>query len=443
MFLWEREQFDWVAFGWLLCLLMVHPLMNGYPFIFPDSWGYAGGICPDGIRSPVLGCAMRPISVLLGTWGYVMVQSAITAFSLVFLSSVVLSRKNDWALYLSSIIAGVGLFAGLIMADIWTLTGMVSLFSIAMGIGYPLMTMLLALSIATHYGNFPVLAGTAVLFLPFAVGRTRYAFMTLVALILAVILIVGANLFSGEIRFKSKMAGFGSLASRILYDIPQVIEKKCADDPEFRFCQIKEDIIEYSRLGSQQSMTWKGRKKLKLGWEEYNDLSREIVFYSFKEFFWENLIALPVNTFRLLSCYRLSDAIILVPTDKWEVEGIKQFFPDELDNFNRSWQASGKAHKGCRKAEFFLHWIFAASMAICLVYTGVRWGDIFEDRIARLSFFGIIAVLINAFFMSNLSGVAGRYHSRIGFLIIYPACCIVFQLTINVLKYFKFRQPKR
>ena len=82
-------------------------------------------------------------------------------------------------------------------------------------------------------------------------------------------------------------------------------------------------------------------------------------------------------------------------------------------------------------------------MAICLVYTGVRWGDIFEDRIARLSFFGIIAVLINAFFMSNLSGVAGRYHSRIGFLIIYPACCIVLELTINVLKYFKFRQPKR
>ncbi|MCK7505934.1 MAG: hypothetical protein MZV70_18925 [Desulfobacterales bacterium] len=34
--------------------------VNGFPFLFPDFWGYSGA-CPDEMRSPVLGCAMRPV----------------------------------------------------------------------------------------------------------------------------------------------------------------------------------------------------------------------------------------------------------------------------------------------------------------------------------------------------------------------------------------------
>ena len=69
-----------VVFG----LLLLHPLLNGYPFLFPDSWGYFGA-CPDEMRSPVLGCAMRPFTSIGGNWAYVAVQCAATAFAMVLL----------------------------------------------------------------------------------------------------------------------------------------------------------------------------------------------------------------------------------------------------------------------------------------------------------------------------------------------------------------------
>ena len=78
-------------------LLLLHPLLNGFPFLFPDFWGYSGA-CPDEMRSPVLGCAMRPFTWIGGNWAYAAVQCAATAFAMVLLWSRVLKRRHTGAL---------------------------------------------------------------------------------------------------------------------------------------------------------------------------------------------------------------------------------------------------------------------------------------------------------------------------------------------------------
>ena len=86
--------------------------MNGYPFINMDSWGYASGNCPDTFRNPVLGCIMRPAILIVGPWGYAIVQSAVTAFVLSFLSNIVLKRSQRYSFYLALFISGVGFYSG-------------------------------------------------------------------------------------------------------------------------------------------------------------------------------------------------------------------------------------------------------------------------------------------------------------------------------------------
>ena len=113
---WKKA--DWIAVAFIFGLLMLYPLMNGYPLIYLDSWTYAAGMCRPSMRSPILGCAMRPIILTAGTWGYVIVQTTATVFSFVFLSRYVLGYVHLRILFLSSVFACVGLFSGWLMADI-------------------------------------------------------------------------------------------------------------------------------------------------------------------------------------------------------------------------------------------------------------------------------------------------------------------------------------
>jgi hypothetical protein len=118
-----------------------------------DSWGYSGA-CPDEMRSPVLGCAMRPFTWAGGNWAYAVLQCAATAFAVVLLWSGALKRQHTGALFAAVIASGMGLFSGWVMADVWTLTGLISLFVIAADISTRRCG-LLAFSCGTHFGKPP------------------------------------------------------------------------------------------------------------------------------------------------------------------------------------------------------------------------------------------------------------------------------------------------
>jgi hypothetical protein len=64
-----------------------------------------------------------------------------------------------------------------------------------------------------------------------------------------------------------------------------------------------------------------------------------------------------------------------------------------------------------------LFWLLAL---ICLASAMACWPTRHDDTLIQLAMFALIAVVVNAFFMSNISGVFSRYHTRLGFFADIP-----------------------
>ena len=418
---------EWVLFAVIFGLLLLHPLLNGYPFLFPDSWGYFGA-CPDEMRSPVLGCALRPAVLAGGLWGYVAVQCAATAFALAFLSGIVLERRYSLSLCLALLASGVGIFAGWILADAWSLIGFICLF--AMATGYPSsgIAVLLAFACSTHFGNFPVYTATAFVFLPWVRAKARFAVKTCLCLLGAVVLVMAFNLFGGLIRFSSDN-GYVFLVSRILHDMPEVIEGKCQDDPGFALCERKAEVLEWSRT-AHQSFSWQAIYQLGLSWAELNRLSRQLVFYSvaeFPRFFIPHMRALARNTFAMISFYELSDGLDPFIKGSFAVDDLQACFPDDVERYFKTWQASGALQGFLKKMERPLTTLFWCCAFVCMASVVLLRQRRRDDALMLLARFSLVVVCVNAFFMSNLSGIYGRYHTRIGFLVIFPGLALAFR----------------
>jgi hypothetical protein len=56
--------------------------------------------------------------------------------------------------------------------------------------------------------------------------------------IAAIVFVVAANLSGGALKFSSKN-GLIFLASRILHDMPELMEDMCQDDPELTYGSLK------------------------------------------------------------------------------------------------------------------------------------------------------------------------------------------------------------
>jgi hypothetical protein len=420
---------EWVLFAVIFGLLLLHPLLNGYPFLFPDSWGYFGA-CPDEMRSPVLGCALRPAVLAGGLWGYVAVQCAATAFALAFLSGIVLERRYSLSLCLALLVSGVGIFAGWILADAWSLVGFICLFAMTTGQASLVIAVLFTFACATHFGNFPVYATTAFLFLPWVKARAGFAAKTCLCLLGAVVLVLAFNLSGGLIRFSSDN-GYVFLASRILHDMPEVIEGKCQDDPGFALCERKAEVLEWSRT-AHQSFSWQAIYQLGLSWAELNRLSRQIVFYSvaeFPRFFIPHARALARNTFAMISFYELSDGLDPFIKGSNAVDDLQECFPDDVERYFKTWQASGAIQGFLKKMERPLTALFWCCALVCMASVVLFRQRRRDDALLQLALFSLVVVCVNAFFMSNLSGVYGRYHTRIGFLVIFPGLALAFRLA--------------
>jgi hypothetical protein len=197
---WKKP--EWFSFVLIFGLLLLHPVLNGYPFLFGDSRAYCCK-CPDETRSPVLGCVLRPVVLAAGNWGYVVFQCAATAFAFVFLSGIVLKRKHPYALVVSLLVSGAGIFAGWILADIWTLIGLICLFAISAGYAFPAIALLLSLSCSTHFGNFPTYSVAALMVLPLVREKTKFAVRTSLCIIAALCFVVAANLFGRALKLSS------------------------------------------------------------------------------------------------------------------------------------------------------------------------------------------------------------------------------------------------
>jgi hypothetical protein len=406
-------------------LLLLHPLINGFPFLFPDFWGYSGA-CPDEMRSPVLGCAMRPFTSVGGNWAYAVVQCAVTAFALVLLWSRVLKRQHTGALFAAVFASGLGLFSGWVMADVWTLTGLIGLFVIASGHFHPAAAGLFAFACGTHFGNFPTFSTAALAMLPFVRERVCYAVRVTVCFLGAIGFIVAANLVGGQIKVGSGN-GFVFVAARILHDMPEILVLKCRQDPDFRLCQRKDEVLAWS-AENHQSFTWKGLYNLGLGWPDYNRVCRELVFFSVRDVprcLYDHAAAAIRNTWRLLLFPELSNGFEPFGPDSFVAEDLRIAFPGDVAPYLNSRQASGALERLLKNLDTPFVALLWLSIAGCLLTVKTGWRSRGDDPLVQLALFALIAVAANAFFMSNLSGVFGRYQARIAFLLVFPALALI------------------
>jgi hypothetical protein len=99
-------------------------------------------------------------------------------------------------------------------------------------------------------------------------------------------------------------------------------------------------------------------------------------------------------------------------------------FPGEGDRYRESPQGDGRLQALLKSVEIPLTALFWAATVAGCAYAAARRRSRRDDVLARFVIFALIAVLANAFFMSNISGVFGRYHTRLGFLLIYPGVAL-------------------
>ncbi len=432
MSIWTHERLnwrsvEWMAFSLVFGLLLMPPLVNGFPFLFPDSWGYSGA-CPDEMRSPVLGCAMRLFTWAGGNWAYAVVQSAVTAAAIVLLWLRALKRRHLGALLSAVIASAVGVFSGWVLADVWTLTGLICLFVIAAGHFHPAAAGMLAFACGTHFGNFPTFGATALAMLPFVHERLRYAARVVLCLVGAVVLVVAANLIGGSIKFGSGN-GFVFIASRILHDMPDVLELKCRQDPGFQLCQRKDEVLAWS-AENHQSFTWVGFYHLGLAWPDYNRVCRELVFFSLRDGprgLYGHAAAAVRNTWRLLLFPELSNGLEPFGPDSIAAEDLRVAFPADVVPYLSSRQASGALERLLKKLDApFVALVWLSTFG-CLLSAVMSWKRRRQDMLVQLALFALIAVVANAVFMSNLSGVFGRYQARIEFLPMLAAMALIWR----------------
>jgi hypothetical protein len=418
---------EWAVFALVCGLLLLPALVNGFPFLFPDSWGYSGA-CPDEMRSPVLGCTMRPFTWLGGNWAYAGLQCTATAAAIVLYWSQVLKRRCLGALLAGVILSGAGLFAGWVMADVWTLIGLIGLLVIAGGYFHPLAAALLAFAGGAHFGNLPTFGTTAIALLPFIRDRRRYAARVAVCLAGSVALVLAANLIGGSIRFGSGN-GFVFLASRILHDMPDVLERQCREDPDFQLCPRQDEILAWSKE-NHQSFTWIGYYQLGLDWPVYNRVCRALVFFSLRDAprsFYEHAAAALRNAGRLLLFPTLSNGFETFGPDSFVAEDLRIAFPADVTPYLRSRQASGALERRLKQLDpafFVLVWLATCG---CLLVVASGWRRRWEDPLVQLAFGALVAAAANALFMANLSGVFGRYQARIAFLPVVAALAWVWR----------------
>ena len=421
---WKKS--DWTAVAFIFGLLMLYPLMNGYPFIYYDSWTYASGLCRPSMRSPILGCAMRPIILIAGTWGYVIVQTAATAFSFVFLSRYVLGYVHMRVLFLSSVFACVGLFSGWLMADIWTIIGLISLFAILTGYASQFIAILLVFALATHYGNFPIFMGVAILFWLFIRNSKRSMIRVFFCLLGGIALITTINFaMKGTVRSGPKTS-FSFIASRVLFDIPDIIENKCREDPNFKLCAMKSDML--AGRGTQHSeLMFYMFKRHDISGEEFELLARELVIYSLPRFPLKHMVAVVRNTFSQLSFFPIGNGFSPLRDNSSAFKKLAKQFPADFLSYQKSLQADGHLKRALARLMTPLSILYWIAMLICLASVITEWKNLRDDIQLQLALFAIIAVIINAFFMSNLSGVLGRFHTRIVFLPMFAALTIIWR----------------
>jgi hypothetical protein len=135
---------------------------------------------------------------------------------------------------------------------------------------------------------------------------------------------------------------------------------------------------------------------------------------------------------RLLLFPELSNGFETFGPDSFVAEDLRSAFPADVPAYLSSRQAGGQLEPFLKKLDAPFAALVWLSTLGCLVFLAREWRHRREDLLVSLALFSLIAAAANAVFMSNLSGVFGRYQARIEFLPIFAALAAVERIIQNL-----------
>jgi hypothetical protein len=421
-----------VGFGF--CALLSVAFYNGYPTLFSDSgsylWtgAYLKALPP--FRAPGYSLFTRWTSLGVTAW-YIVAAQAVIALYVLFEACDYLTdgeRKNRDRLLLASLCALTVLtslpwLVAQIMPDIFAGLLLLSATLLAFaGELHPIRRILLAavmmISVGAHMSLFPIAAlFTAVLAIawifsrcPQTIIRKRSALLWLAAPVVAAAFTTATVNRSMGLGFRISPSGKTFLLARLFGDhlASDFLQANCPRRA-FISCSYLADLPQ-----SQDEFLFKHPLVRELGGheDEITEISRSAIlahpFRFISSSVWETL--------RQLVHIRTGDEIRSYSAKEWNLYGIQEVLPNDLEAFERSKQSRDRLLPLADFVAAVHTRVFWLSLAACipLAWTG-RFGRVNEFFFAALAF-----LLINAAVCATFAGVYDRYQSRVAWIL--PLC---------------------
>jgi hypothetical protein len=408
----ERIPAELAVFALLMCALAV----NGYPFLHADSLSYMG-LDPTFTRSPVLAFVTRPLFLLVGVWGSALLQAAIGSVLIVAVARRISSGTMLPQLFLAALISGLPLLTGQILADVWLLFGVLAIYLIATGWRGPVGICVVALCMAAHYGNFlvlPPLMGLA-LWLIGAQGWVTSLLRSAATVVLAVLIVMSANLFWGAPKLFGSSQPYSWLGAKIIYKMPEVLEAYCLPDPPPALCRFHETFDFIRANGGAHHIIWDDRSPRKdpaFGPEAFEAASRELTLLS---------LHYPIAHLEAV----LADVALLM-RGPWFLYGydlsrdltgpIAEHLPRQLSDFQAGLQARLGGFDPQSAVSLFMGRLvgFLLVAGLLLLVLLLR-RPATPKALISFGLYAYLALLINDLVFAAISGPYPRYHYRLVF----------------------------
>ena len=403
-------------------------LINGYPLLFPDSYGYLGFdplVASASLRQVTLELLARPLYPLLGVWSVVTIQAAVLSYLISLVSIQYLTRIKafEWAVLM--IISQLPFYVAFVMADIWLVILVLAFLSLLKQFRWPPF-FILAFAITAHGSHFYIFIASAMVALAMFADRIYIVKVSLAAVLLASIFTGFANGLLGH--DKNNELSWTLVSSKFLVQIPAAIDQKCIEDADFLMCPYRENI----RTGATSwcedlpdCYVWKKQSF-------FHDIDRGELKAASRELFIYTLLNMPgafikatladLLRFQRFQCSGdLGPLALAEPGIETALTGAP-LHPNGVMISNPAYERSLQAANvwsspqvcGTLVSLKILTYIIGAIGLALLFFFGSRTA-------ARTALFCVVALLINDLIFAALSGSYLRYHDRGLFLLMIPA----------------------
>ena len=228
--------------GVMLGLGLAPALINGFPIYFHDSLGYYGYTYYD-VRAVTLAVLAQPLYGVLGVWSLITVNAVVFAYLMMRFADVLL--KGVHPLLAAGVLTAAltPFYVSFIAADVWLVYLFMAMALLLVRFSW-LVLGIAVVAGTTHGSHVYILAAASVAALAFRSCRMRTAVIFAAVIVGTVALTVTLNRV-----YPAEKLGLGTVASKILNDVPQALEQLCDEAPREKICRLTALIAQHPADG--------------------------------------------------------------------------------------------------------------------------------------------------------------------------------------------------